>query len=222
MTQEGAKERGLVLDGTGGTASPCGESDQVVSRIVGQWIAVEVAPQVLDRVEFRSIGRKVFKMSGVWRDAFIDQRTVVRLEAIPDEDDRRAQVVLQVFEKIHHALSVGVGIGKQAKVKRHAIACGGDAQGGDCRDLLMTSCALPEYRGVPAQAPRAAHERGHQEPRFVEKDQRGVQAGSVFSTRGQSCSIQARIRASSRSTARRVGFCGEKPRPCRSRLTCAA
>ena len=219
MAQEGAQQRGLVLDGTGGTASPCGESDQVVRRIVGQRIGLEVGPQVLDWVEFRGIGRKVFKMSRVWRDAFIDQLTEVRLEAIPDEEDGRAQLVLQVFEKVHHALGIEVGIGEQAKVKRHAITCGADAQGGDRRDLLMTSRALPEYRGVPAQAPRAAHERGHQEPRFVEKDHSGVQAGSVFFTRGQSCSIQAWIRASSRSTARRVGFCGEKPRPCRSRLT---
>lgn len=219
MAQEGAKDCGLLLDGTGGTASVCGESDQVVSRIVGQRIGLEVGPQVLDGVEFRGIGRQVFKMSRAWRDAFIDELTEVRLETIPDEDDGRAQLVLQVLEKVHHTRGIDVGIGKQAKVERHAIACGADAQGGDGRDLLMTAHALPEYRGVPAQAPGAAHERSHQQSRFVEKDQRGVQAGGVFFTRGQSCSIQAWIRASSRSTARRVGFCGEKPSPCRSRLT---
>ena len=119
------------------------------------------------------------------------------------------------------ALSVDVGIGMQAKVQRDPIAIWQDAQRGDGRDLCWGASALAQHRRVSAHAPGAAHQRRHEHPGFVEENDARPQARGVFFTRGQSCSIQARMRSSSRSTARRVGFWGENPRPCSRRLTCA-
>jgi len=145
----------------------------------------------------------------------------VGLEAIPDKHDGRAQLALQMLEEVHRALGIDVGIGVQAKVQRQAVALGRNADGCDRRDFLVTAPTLAQKRCLSAQAPGPAHQRGHEHAGFVDKDDRGSQARGVFFTRGQSCSIQALIRSSLRSSARRVGFWGEKPKPCRSRLTWA-
>jgi len=55
----------------------------------------------------------------------------------------------------------------------------------------MATAALVQDRSLSAQAPGAAHERGHEHAGFVDKDDRSSQARGVFFTRGQSCSIQA-------------------------------
>ncbi|MDB6105310.1 MAG: hypothetical protein JWO52_5309, partial [Gammaproteobacteria bacterium] len=90
-----------------------------------------------------------------------------------------------------------------------------ECQRGDGGDLLIVLAPLPKHRGVPAQTPGAAHQGSHEHAGFVEENDGCIQARGVFFTRGQSCSIQAWMRSSSRSKARRVGFCGEKPNPCR-------
>ena len=210
-----------MLNRARGAASTIGQMGQIDRRVVGEGIGFEVGPQVLDRVELWGVRGEVGEMGGAGRDALSDQLTQVRLEAIPNQYDRGAQLALQVFEEVQHARAVDVGIRVQTKIQRDPIAPRRDAHGGDGRDLAVRAGALAQQRGVAAQTPGSTHQWGHEQPRFVDKDQCGAQAGSVFFTRGQSCSIQARMRASSRSTARRVGFCGEKPRPCNRRLTCA-
>ena len=70
----------------------------------------------------------------------------------------------------------------------------------------MAATALAQHRSLSTHAPRAAHQWRHEHPGFVEENDGRSQARGVFFTRGQSCSIQARMRSSSRSTARRVGF----------------
>lgn len=154
-------------------------------------------------------------------DAFVDELALVGLEAVPDKHDGRSQLPLQMLEEIHCELGVDVGSRVQAKVQSDPIACRRDAQRGDGGDLLIVLTPLPKHRGVPAQTPGAAHQGSHEHAGFVEENEGCIQARGVFFTRGRSCSIQAWMRSSSRSRARRVGFCGEKPNPCRTRLTCA-
>ena len=222
MAQEGAQQSGLVLNGAGGAAGPAGKVRQVERGGVGERIGLQVGPEIRDRVELRGVRREVRQMRGAGRGAFLDELTEMSLEAVPDQHDRGAQLALQIFEEVHDLLGVDVGIGQQAEVQSDPVAARSHTQGSDGRDFLMAAGALRQQRGVAPQALRAAYQRRHQQAGLVEKDQCGSQAGSVFFTRGQSCSIQARMRSSSRSTARRVGFCGEKPKPCRRRLTCAA
>jgi hypothetical protein len=210
-----------MLYGVGRAACAVGEAAQIDGRIVGEGIGLQVRPEVFDGVEFRGVGRQVFKMRRAGKDALVHELTLVGLEAVPDEHDRRAELALQMLEEVHGALGIDVGIGMKPEVQREPIACGCDAKGGDRRHLLVAAPALVQQWSVPAQAPGAAHQRGHEHAGFVEENDRRSQARGVFFTRGQSCSIQARMRCSSRSRARRVGFWGEKPKPCRSRLTWA-
>ena len=210
-----------MLHGVSGAARAMRKAVKISGGIVGEGIGLQPRPQVLDGVEFRSVRRQVLQVSRAGQNAFVDELALVGLEAIPDEHDGRAQLALQMLEEVHRIFGIDVGIGVQPKIQRQAVALGRDADGCDRGDFLVAAPALAHKRCLSAQAPGAAHQRGHEHAGFVDKDDRGAQSRGVFFTRGQSCSIQALIRSSLRSSARRVGFWGEKPKPCRSRLTWA-
>jgi hypothetical protein len=221
MAQKASQQILATLHAVGGTTGSVGERAKVEGGVIRQRVSFEVRPKVLDGIEFRSVRRKVLQMCGTRHNALVDELALVGLEAVPDQHDGRSQLMLQMLQELHGALGVDVGIRMESKVQGNPIPFGQDADRGDGGDLLMRTAALAQDRCVPAQAPGAAHQGRHEHPGFVEKNDGGSQACGVFFTRGQSCSIQVRMRSSSRSSARRVGFWGEKPKPCRTRLTCA-
>ena len=221
MSEKASQQILPTLHRVGSAACSVGQRVKIEGRIVRQGIGFEVCPQVFDGIEFGSVRREVFQVSRTRQDALVDQFSLVGLEAIPDQHDGRAQLMLKVLEEIHGTLGVDVGVRMQPKVQRDPIPLGRDANGGDSRHFLLCTTALAQHRGVSPQTPGTAHQRGHQHPGFVEENDGRSQARGVFFTRGQSCSIQARMRSSSRSTARRVGFWGENPKPCSRRLTWA-
>jgi hypothetical protein len=221
MPEKAAQQILAALYRVGRAACSVGQRVNIEGGIIREGIGFEVGPQVFDGIEFGSVRRKVFQVCRTRQDAFVDEFALVGLEAIPDQHDGRVQLMLKMLEEIHCELGVDVGIRMESKVQRNSIPFGQDAYCGDGRNLLMRTSALAQHRCLPTHAPGAAHQGGHEHPGFVEENEGRSQARGVFFTRGQSCSIQARMRSSSRSTARRVGFCGEKPKPCRTRLTCA-
>jgi hypothetical protein len=208
-----------VLHGTGRTARAMCQSVNIEGGIVGQGIGLQVGPEVFDGVEFGSVRRQVFQVRRARQDAFVHELSLVGLEAVPDEHDGRVQLTLKMLEEVHSTLGGDVAVGMQSKIQGEPVAAGCNAKSCDRRYLLMAALALSQDRSVPPQAPRTAHQGRHEHTGFVQKDDRRSQARGVFFTLGQSCAIQALMRSSSRSTARRVGFCGEKPKPCSSRLT---
>lgn len=123
------------------------------------------------------------------RNAFINERTLVSLEAIPDEYERGAQLMLKLLEEVHGTLGINVEVWMQAKVQREPVSPRGDTQRRDDGDFLITAAALSKQRRVAAQTPGSAHQRGHEHARFVDENEGGSQARGVFFTRGQSCSI---------------------------------
>lgn len=221
MTEESAQEVLTALDGEGGATRPMCQGVQIGRGIIGQAMMFEVGPDIFDGIELRGVGREVDPMCRTRQEALPDRLALVRLETVPDEDDGGTQLALQLLEKLKRAVTVDVGIWIEAEVEREAIAGGRDAHGSDRRYLAVCAGALTQQRRTARRAPGAANQGGHQQARFVDEDDAGPQARSVFFTRGQSCLIQAWMRSSSLSNARRVGFWGENPSPCRSRLTCA-
>lgn len=221
MLKESAQQILAALSAARGASGAMSEQLKIDDGIVGERIGLQPGPQVFDGVKFRGVRRQVFQVRRMGRHAFVNESALVSLEAIPDEHDGGAQLPLKMFEEVHRAFGIDVGVRVQSKVQREAVACGRNAQRSDDGDLLITATPLSQQRCVAAQAPGATHQRRHEHAGFVDEYDRGSQARGVFFTRGQSCSIQARMRSSSRSIARRVGFCGEKPRPWSMRLTCA-
>lgn len=210
-----------MLCGLRGAAGALREQMKIDDGVVGERIGFEPGPQVFERIEFGGVRRQVFQVGRTGRQALIDRRALVNPSAVPDQHEGRLQLPLQMLEEPHGALGVDVGLRMQAEIQSDPVACGRDAQRGDGGHLLMAATPLAQYGSLSPRAPGATHQRGHEHPRLVEEHECRTQARGVFFTRGQSCSIQARMRCSSRSTARRVGFWGENPSPCRSRLTCA-
>jgi hypothetical protein len=221
VPKKGTQQVLATLHGVGRAARAMSQDVKIDDGVVGERIGLEIGPEVFDRVELWGVRREVFQMCRAGQDALVEEFAFVGLEAIPDKHDRSSQLPLQMFEEIHGALGGDVGVWMQPKIQSDPVSCWQDAQRGDGGHFLMAAAALPQYGSLATHAPGAPHHRRHEHPRFVEEDDRCLQARGVFFTRGQSCSIQARMRCSSRSTARRVGFWGVKPRPCSRRLTCA-
>ena len=221
MSEKGAQQILPVLHGIRCASGAMSEDVKVDDGIVGQRVGFEIGPQVFDGIEVGGVRRHIFQMCRTGQDAFVEQFAFVGLEAVPDEHDWRSQLHCRCYEESHGALGIDVGVRMQSEVQHETVTRGRNAQRGDGGDLLMAAATLSQYRCLATHAPGATHQGRHEHPGFIEEHERRSQTRGVFFTRGQSCSIQARIRCSSRSTARRVGFWGEKPRPCRRRLTCA-
>ncbi len=207
-------EQGLVAGDPAGGAMSLGE--EFVQRGRGEVrerVGLGIAPDLLDRIEFRGLGGQqarsdLFPVPG---EPGGHRRAVMRLEAVPDEFDRSAPGPRQGFDELPDRGAAGVGVGQKTGIGAHAPSLGGNRQGAGHRDLAPRPAPLDQDRGLAAPGPTAAHQGRHQKARLVHEDDRGRPAGGVFFTLGQVSCTQRRIASSSRSRARRAGFCGLKP-----------
>ena len=135
----------------------------------------------------------------------------VGIEAIPDQQAGAAQLLVQMPEETDDLEGGDVGLGMQAKVEPHPVSAGRHAQGRDGRYLLQRTPPLHQHRRLPPGLPTTAHQRPHQQAAFIEENQPGVQSARFFLRAGQVCLIHWWMPSSSRSIARRVGFCGLQP-----------
>ena len=186
--------------------------------VVRQRIHLQVRPEHFHRVQLRSVGWKERCVDGTAALAKLPPGRSMHVQPIPYDDDRRPELTAKVPEKGKNVRGDNVLIGKKRKVKSHPVS---SRRYGECRnhrDALTGPCALIENGGVPDRRPGATNQRSHQKPALIQEDQSGLQPPGVFFTRGHSVCTQPRIAASSRSRARRWGFCGLKPRERRRRL----
>ncbi len=214
MLDEGSQERLVIAYGQGGDVNVVDEIRKLAGREVRQRIGFAVAPNQLDWVQFGRVGRQQIGVDGAavpnqpCGDGFAD----VRLQSVPDHDDWAAQVSPQLAEEGENCGAVKIGIGQQTEVCAHAAATGRDRQSANHADLAARAAALHEHRCLATPRPSAAHQGCHQEAGFVDEDDGGAAAGGVFFTRGHWSLTQRRIASSSRSRARRSGFCGLQPK----------
>jgi hypothetical protein len=188
-----------------------GEQRDFGAGEVGQRVSLEIAPQVLDRVQLRGIGREVKLPPLHHIKEHGGMETAMDFGAIPEQEQRSIKVPGELLQESQHRHRVEVLIDQQLKVQAHFAPVGTDAQGGDGRDLFVVATNVPEHRGLSAPAPGAAYHRQQKQPALVEKNQPSVQAPGFFLIRGHSCLIQRWMPSSSRSKARRVGRCGVQP-----------
>lgn len=148
---------------------------------VGETAVFEVAPQELHGVEVRRVGRQpddvAPRMSG---QPVLHGRVLVRAPAIPQEDERSADVAREMAEKAQDLRAANVEAWVQGQGEGHAPPPGRQDQGADPGDLLVRTRAYGEQRRLAAWRPRAAQHRHHQEAGFIEADQMGVEAPQFF------------------------------------------
>lgn len=197
-----------------------GDSSEVVSigsPQVGQGIPLEIAPEHFRWVELRSIGREEERMNplGSFKESG-DALGPMRLGAVPDDDERLLQLAHKSAQKAHDPVGRDVGLGIHGKVKSYPLPVRREGQCGDHRDLPMATSLVIEDGGLATRRPGPADQRGQQEAALIDKDDVGLQSAGFFLISGQSTRTQRRMAFSSRSRARRSGFCGLHPMECRS------
>ena len=77
------------------------ELPEVLRTNIGQFVLLPVPPQVLNRIEFRRVGRQVLSgdPSVQTGEEFADQTTLVRGQSIPDDQQGRGYLAEEVGEK---------------------------------------------------------------------------------------------------------------------------
>jgi len=220
MADKGAEQQLALLQAARMVTCGCRQRDKIEECEVGQGVSLQVPPDHLHRVQLRSVGRKQDGVQGGCApEELRDGLAPMSPEPVPDQDQRGMDLPSQLAKEVDHLGSGDVGLGMEAEVQVDLIAAGGYAQGSDDGDFLVGACALGEERCLASWGPGPSDKGGHQQAGLVDEDEPGCQAGGFFLTRGHSSFAQRWISASSRSAARRCGFCGLQPKSRRRRPT---
>ena len=209
----------LPLEGAAVTTRTLNQGIEIQAREVRQRVGLEPVPAIFHGIQLRGIGRKIRRMEvGEGVQPCLGTADPVGIEPIPEQRNH-GQVPPRLLQEGNDVIGAEVCVCMQAEVPTHVVAGGRHAQGGDGRDLAMMPHRLLQDRCVTARTPGAAQQWRHQQTRFIQEYEPGIQACSVFFTRGQSPLTHVAMAVSSRSAARRVGFWGVQPSARNSRGT---
>lgn len=171
-----------------------------------------MTPQMLDRVELRSVGWQELAMEIL---PALKQTTdgfgAVRHQPVPDYEDRALDLPAKVTKEPDYPVRCDVGVGIEGKVMSYPHVFWRDGQCCDDGHFFMGPRLLVENRCLSPGSPRPSDQRGHHQPTLVDEHEVGVQTAGFFLICGQSNLTQRRIASSSRSRARRSGFWGLQP-----------
>ena len=207
-------DRGALLGALELVAGGRVQIAQIVGAVVGKRIPLEPGPQVFDGVEVWGIwGKKGNLDVSVQRIEIVaHQATAMRLQAIPDQQQRLLQMVLERLERFHDLFLLDAALVQPEQ----AVAA---AQASDDRDMVPVEVKLDEGR-LSLGRSRAYAGRARTDARLVYEDDQPAFWLGFFLRVGQVLRFQLRMAASSRSMARFSGFCGLKPREPRMCQTC--
>jgi len=194
---------------------------KIRSAEIGELLAFDVSPQVLDGIEFRSIAGQALDREPIGLTAEIPGHlgATMSRQAIPDQDDpATAEVSSQFVEEGNEALGV-VAVGLDLEQKAAALTVEAVGQHRRRRHLLPVE-GVDQDRGFSAGCPGATDRGTLRDSALVlECDPRLLAAG-FFLTTGQRSAIHCRIASSFRSRALRAGRCNVQPIWRKTRHTC--
>lgn len=160
----------------------------------------EMAPHVLDWIEFRRVSRKAFQddaLSG-GGDVMLDQKTAMDRRAIPKDQNFAGDMPSQVPEKLDDLGAFDAAL-VNLKVKPPQRQAANDRKTFPVERLV-------QHRSLPARRPGPDSRRSGAQPAFIyENDGSSLLAGLFFKA-GHSTRCQRRMAFSSRSTERRSGL----------------
>ena len=190
MPQKRSEKVGLALERPPVAAGRRRELAEIVEGQIRQRVELEVAPDVLHRIELGRVGREELGDElGVRCEKILHNVRAMRIQAIPDENNGRADLRQELAEKVDDTLGVDVGIRVKAKVEADVVALGRHAQRPDGGHLAMGSATLAEKWCFPSWVPRAPHEGRHHQATLVEEREPGLAPRCFFLMRGQSARI---------------------------------
>ena len=114
---------------------------QVVGAVVGQGMPFEPRPQILDRIHVRRVRRQECDLDvcGQAVQALPHQTTAVRLQAIPDDQQRLLQVGLERLEEFDDLLLLDTALVQPEQAV-------GTRQASDDRDMVPVEVKLDDRR----------------------------------------------------------------------------
>ena len=168
-------------------------------------MALEPRPDVLHRVEFRSIRGQSFDhdAAACGIDIVAHPAAAVSLGAVPQDEQRSSKVTLQGVEEFYDTLLVDRAV-VEAKAESGAM------QPGNRGNMIPVEAELHDRAlslGCPGANPRGTL----RECRLVDEDDQPCLLAGFFLSPGQVRFFQCSIATSSRSSARRSGLWLEKP-----------
>ena len=104
LVEEGGNELGPprpTPDSLEGLAREVVEFPNVSGTEVGQFVLLPIAPQILDRIEFGSVGGQPLNVQpgGVLLKEVLDQPAAMHRRAVPDQQDPAGQLAMQLAEE---------------------------------------------------------------------------------------------------------------------------
>jgi hypothetical protein len=181
VAEEGAEQELVALQRAGVPMSQRGQFCGFEGRPIGKGIHFQIAPGVLDRIEFGGVGRQEKSMQVM--DAGNELHRpfgAVGIEAIPNQHTRTFQFLVQVAEETDDLAGANLSLGMQAKVKPHPVSRRGDTQSREGCYLLQPTPALNQPRRLAPRLPTAADQRPQQQAAFIEENQPGLQPVGFF------------------------------------------
>lgn len=157
------------------------EIGHILGSEVAQFAPLEMGPEVLDRIQHGRVGWQGLEFQPrMGRLEGADRHPPVAGPAVPDQDDRAAEVPQQVPDEVGDGVLVEILVGEGAEVEAEPAAAGGEGEGGDERDFLPVAAAVQEGGRLASRGQGAADQRGQQQPAFVEEDNGGPAAARPF------------------------------------------
>jgi len=139
-----------------------------------------MVPNELCRIKLWRISREAFRAKArVPSKPFTELWPSMNCSVIPQKEDRPPQVSEQMPQKACHLSVFDVLIGIEVGIEPDAPSVGGDAEGGDGRDLLPRAGAA-QYGSFPSGSPRPANVGDEQKAGLIQKDQMGSNPCGVF------------------------------------------
>ena len=165
----------------------------------------EVAPHILDRIEFGRVSRQPFAHDAPLGGSHVvfDQQAPVNRCTIPDDQYFSGNMSLEVTQEFDDLEAFDAAV-VNLEIEPP------ERQAADYRKAFPVE-GLVQHRGLPTWRPSACSRGAGAQPAFVDKDDGSPLLPGLFFNAGQSVRWQRRIAFSSRSTARRSGRWQLKP-----------
>src|SRR5215203_2007042 len=177
----------------------------MIGHQVGDFVRLEVAPHILDWIEFGGVGRQAFHKNAPTRggDVSFDQETAVDGRSVPENQNVSRYMSLEMSEKINDLRALDAAV---VNLKIEAP----QGQAADDRKAFPVEGFLKDGRW-PARSP-GAHARGPcAQAAFIDEDDRPALLARLFFKAGQVLRCHCLMAFSSRSMALRSGRWQLKP-----------
>src|ERR1700680_2539782 len=126
MLDEGAQQRLVVADGIGDPLRLHHEIMKLERREVGQSMALGIAPDQFDRIEFWSVRRQqvgthiVALLGKPAGDGF----ETMGAQTVPDQNERHAQSTTQLLEESQDCVAIVIGLGLEPEIAMYPMPRG--------------------------------------------------------------------------------------------------